>query len=241
MMQAGDCLFALAFGGETAEVCEVARFARRIGMPVLAVTGRKDSTLAQLAHFVLDGQVEREADPYGLAPTCSSTVAIALGDALAVTLMRARGFTSADFASLHPGGTLGRRLSLVRDHMHAGERLPKVAMDADFHAVLEAVTAYNFGITAVVDAGGELVGAISDGDLRRALLRLDAQALSCRARDLMSAKPTTILDSMLALDAVALMNERPRPMTSLFVVSAESGQRPVGLLRLHDLLAAKIL
>jgi arabinose-5-phosphate isomerase len=241
MMQPADCLIAIAFGGETAEVLEVGRFARRIGVPVVAITGKAGSTLAQLAHFVLDGGVDREADPLNLAPTCSSTVAIALGDALAVTLMRARGFTHTDFASLHPGGSLGRRLSRVQDHMHAEAVLPRVQMTADFHAVLESVTNHNFGITAVVDAQGDLVGAISDGDLRRALLQRGAQALTCTARDLMSPNPTTISPETLAIDAVALMNDRPRPITSLFVTAEGGGRRPLGLLRLHDLLAAKIL
>ena len=241
MMQLADCLVAIAFGGETAEVLEVGRYARRIGVPVIAVTGKTSSTLAQLAHFVLDGSIDGEADPLNLAPTCSSTVAMALGDALAVTLMRARGFTHTDFASLHPGGSLGRRLSRVQDHMHAGPAMPVVSAITDFHGVLEAVTHHNFGITAVVDGKGDLVGAISDGDLRRALLQRGAQALACTARDFMSPAPTTITAATLAIDAVALMSDRPRPITSLFVLAGDGGRRPLGLLRLHDLLAAKIL
>lgn len=241
MLQRSDCLLAIAYGGETNEVLEVCRFARRVGIPVVAITGKPESTLGRLAHFVLDGSVSREADPLNLAPTCSSTVAMALGDALAVSLMRAKGFTPQDFASLHPGGSLGRRLSLVKDHMHSGDKLPTVEATADFHTVLEAVTFHNFGITAVLGDRGSLVGAISDGDLRRALLRLDAAALSCRARDLMSAKPKTIVDSALALDALALMNSGTRPFTSLFVTSAANPDRAIGLVRLHDLLAAKIL
>jgi arabinose-5-phosphate isomerase len=236
MLRDGDCLVAIAYGGETTEVLEVARFARRIGSSVIGITGAPASTLARLSHHVLDGRVEREADPLNLAPTCSSTVAIALGDALAVTLMRARGFSQGDFASLHPGGSLGRRLSLVRDHMQTRERLPTVAPGADFHAVLEAVTKHNFGIVAVLDADGRLAGAISDGDLRRALLRLGGTALSVFAADLMSKSPKTIADTSLAIDAVHTMNEQK--ITRLFV---QAGEELVGLVRLQDLLDAKIL
>jgi arabinose-5-phosphate isomerase len=239
MLQKDDSLVAIAYGGETSEVLEVARFARRIGLPVVGITGQPQSTLAKLSSFVLDGSISHEADPLNLAPTCSSTVAIALGDALAVTLMRARGFNAGDFASLHPGGSLGRRLSLVKDHMKGATLMPATSETADFHAVLEAVAAHNFGIVGVLAADGRLVGAISDGDLRRALLKRGGDALRCRAVDLMSPAPRTVLDNSLALDAVKLMNDRQ--ISSLFVLPAAGGSRPVGLVRLQDLLAAKIL
>lgn len=241
MVQPTDTLLAIAYGGETNEVSEVARFGRRIGIPVISITGHAESTLARLSHYALDGRVAREADVLNLAPTCSSTVAIALGDALACALMRARGFTKGDFASLHPGGTIGRRLSLVRDHMLSGDKLPKVAGNGDFHHILQAVTGDGFGagIAAVVDANEQLIGAVSDGDLRRALLKTGAASLSHTAKDLMSPKPKTIKDTALALDAVAMMNEHK--ISRIFVVSEDSGQKPVGLVRLIDLLAAKIL
>lgn len=239
MIQPTDCLITLAFGGETPEVLEVARYGRRIGIPVIAITGKLKSSLAQLAHYVIDGGVLKEADPLNLAPTCSSTLAIALGDAIAVTLMRARGFTEGDFASLHPGGSLGRRLSLVKDHMHTGAKLPLISPEATFHQVLESVTNPNFGVVAVTGPDGLLQGVISDGDLRRALLKLDAQALQCCARDLMTPRPKTIVAQALAIDALSLMNEKQ--ITQLFVLAGESEPRPVGIVRLHDLLAAKIL
>jgi arabinose-5-phosphate isomerase len=238
MIQPQDCLVAIAFGGETNEVLEVSRYARRVGIPVVAITGKLESTLARLAHIVVDGSVEREADPLGLAPTCSSTVALALGDALAVSLMRARGFTTGDFAALHPGGSLGRRLSLVRDHMHTGERLPKVAESTDFHEILAAVTRQNFGIVAVT-SGDKLLGAISDGDLRRALLKSGGGALAMKAKDLMSREPKTTFDTTLAIDALTFMSNRQ--ITQLFVVTREAPTQLVGIVRLHDLLAAKIL
>ena len=239
MLQKADSLMAIAYGGETYEVIEVARFARRMGIPVIALTGKVESTLAKVAHHVLDVHVEREADPLNLAPTCSSTLTMALGDAIAVALMRARRFGQVDFASLHPGGSLGRRLSLVGDHMHAGDNLQKVLMHTDFHDVLKAVTVDNFGIAAVVSEAGHLVGAISDGDLRRALLTLGAKALDCQATDLMSQRPKVIFDSALAIDAVTMMNELR--ISRLFVVSEDAPERVKGLVRLQDLLAAKIL
>ncbi|MEN9833882.1 MAG: hypothetical protein RL011_75 [Pseudomonadota bacterium] len=238
-IQTGDCLLAIAYGGETHEVLEVARFARRVGVPIIALTGRLDSSLAKLAHHLIDASVLKEADPLNLAPTSSSTVAMALGDALAVALMRARGFTPQDFASLHPGGSLGRRLSLVRDHMFAGASLPRVGVGADFHRVLECVTQDNVGIVAVVDDQDCLIGAISDGDLRRALLRLDAAALQCKAQELMSPMPKTITDRSLAIDAVSMMNEYS--ISRLFVLSEDHPGQLSGLVRLQDLLAAKIL
>lgn len=239
MIQRDDCLLAIAYGGETYEVIEVAKFARRMGIPVIALTGKLDSTLAKLANHVLDVHVDREADPLNLAPTCSSTLTVAMGDALAVALMRARQFSPDEFASLHPGGSLGRRLSLVRDHMHSGDNLPQLRKDANFHEVLKAVTVDNFGIAAVLSEDGELLGAISDGDLRRALLTLGPKALSCKASDLMSSNPKVTFDTSLALDAVRLMNDLK--ISRLFVASENTPRRVVGLVRLQDLLAAKII
>ena len=239
MLQKVDCLMAIAYGGETQEVIEVARFARRMGIPVIVLTGRPQSTLAQLGHYVIDVHVDQEADPLNLAPTCSSTLTMAMGDAIAVALMSARRFTPVDFASLHPGGSLGRRLSLVRDLMHAGDNLPKVSADADFHQVLEAVTVDNFGIAAVVSKDGDLMGAISDGDLRRALLSVGANTLSCHAIDLMSQNPKIIVETSLAIDAVKQMNDLR--ISRLFVVKEKDPKKVVGLVRLQDLLAAKIL
>lgn len=239
MLQKADVLMAIAYGGETQEVIEVARFARRIGIPVIALTGQRSSTLAQLGHAVIDLHVDQEADPLNLAPTCSSTVTMALGDAMAVALMRARRFDQMDFASLHPGGSLGRRLSLVRDHMHAGASLPRVTAGDHFHDVLKAITVDNFGIAAVVSEEGSLIGAISDGDLRRALLTRGAQALACHAADLMSHGPKVIVETALAIDAVKLMNDLQ--ISRLFVVGAGDEKKVKGLVRLQDLLAAKIL
>lgn len=220
MLQPKDWLLAIAYGGETGEVLEVCRFARRIGVPIVAITGRKDSSLAALANFVVDVNCEREADSLNLAPTSSSTLSMAAGDAIAVTLMRARGFSEHDFAALHPGGSLGRRLSLVKDHMKPKESLPLVTEGADFHKVLEIVTAHNFGIAGVISTKGELIGAVSDGDLRRALLRSGAAALTANASQLMSKSPKTVTNDTLAIDALTLMNEKQ--ITQLFVVASNN-------------------
>jgi arabinose-5-phosphate isomerase len=152
--------------------------------------------------------------------------------------MRARGFSETDFASLHPGGTLGRRLSHVEDHMHAMDKLVTIGPDADFHKILEAVTK-NFGIVGVLDAKGVLVGAVSDGDLRRALVKLDSKALATKASDLMTRGPKNVPSKTLAIDALTLMNDRQ--ITQLFVMSPQNDGKLAGVVRLHDLLAAKIL
>lgn len=239
MLQPTDWLLAIAYGGETSEVLEVCRFARRIGVPIVAITGNIRSNLAVLANFVLDVTCEREADSLNLAPTSSSTLSMAMGDAIAVTLMRARGFSEIDFAALHPGGSLGRKLSLVKDHMKPKESLPLVAADADFHKVLEVVTSKNFGIAGVLSPQGQLIGAVSDGDLRRALLKLGSAALTATAGQLMSENPKTVTNGTLAIDALTLMNDKQ--ITQLFVVDSKDSKIPTGIVRLHDLLAARIM
>ena len=248
LLKEGDWLIAIAFGGETWEVLEVVKYARRLGMPVIAITGQRASALANLADHLLDGSIEREACPMNLAPTSSSTVALALGDALAVSVMRARGFVAKDFAGIHPGGSLGRRLSLVKDHMHTGENLPQVSPEATFHDVLEAVTRKNYGIAAVLAADGSMLGAISDGDLRRILLKVGSGALSMQAREFMNTKPKVIAGDRPAVDAILKMEESR--ITSLFVFdqgaeesspAAEKSTFIIGIIRMHDLLAAKIV
>ncbi|MEY4631537.1 MAG: hypothetical protein RIQ81_1657 [Pseudomonadota bacterium] len=240
ILQASDVLVAIAHGGETPEVIEVARFCRRRAIPVATVTGKRDSTMAAISDFVLDGSVSREACPLNLAPTSSSLVAMALGDALAVAVMHARGFTATDFAALHPAGSLGRKLARVREHMHGIDSLPAITADTGFHAALEAVTRKNFGIAAVVEGDPVILkGSISDGDIRRHLLQVGAGALNSTAREFMRASPRTIAVDALAVDAVLLMEKYQ--ITSLFVVDPASQGRLAGIVRMHDLLAAKII
>ncbi len=236
MIQSQDALLLIAFGGETRETLEVARYANRQGIPVLSITGKLNSTLAQLSDVVLDGSVSREACPLNLAPTTSTTVAMAVGDALAVALMRTKGFQEQDFAQFHPDGSLGRKLSQVQDHMRTD--LPFLLPDDTFDRVLERITAQNYGIVPVFDSQRKLLGAITDGDLRRALLSKRETVFTLKASDLMTRNPKTIGTGHLALEAVRIMEDNR--ITSLFVLD-EAGQNVSGLIRMHDLLAAKII
>lgn len=235
MIQSPDVVLALAFGGETRETIEVIKFANRRNIPVIAITGKMDSSLARLSNVVLDGGVDREACPLNLAPTTSTTVAMGLGDALAVAIMRARGFEKQDFAQYHPDGSLGRQLSLVSQHMKTD--LLAIHADDDFDKVLAIITAHNYGIAGVFDGRESLIGAITDGDLRRALKTAREHVFSMRAKDIMTKNPKTILSDGLALDAVKMM-EQSR-ITSLFV--RDEADHILGLIRMHDLLAAKIV
>lgn len=240
IIQGNDILVAIAHGGETPEVIEVAGFCRRRGIPVAAITGKLESTLARAADFVIDGSVSREACPLNLAPTSSSLVAMALADAVAIAVMKERGFTEKDFAALHPAGSLGRKLSRVEDHMHGMESLPTVDPQTGFHAALEAVTKRNFGIVAVVEGSPpRLAGAISDGDIRRHLLNRGASALEAKASDFMKPSPRVIAADALAIDAVLLMEKHQ--ITSLFVTAPGKPGQLAGIVRMHDLLAAKIV
>lgn len=240
MLTSEDVLIAIAYGGETEEVVAVANFARRHDVGVIAITGNGRSRLADLAQIVLDGSIEKEACPHNLAPTTSASVALALGDALAIATMEAKGFNEKQFAELHPGGRLGRRLrTSVRDLMRSGEDVRWIHGDAGFHAVLDAVTRNNFGIVGVVDAATrELVGCITDGDVRRALLKHGGAALSMEAQRWMSRSPRTVEVECLAVEAARKMEDAR--VTALFVVDA-SVHKPIGILRMHDLLEARVL
>lgn len=235
MVSDADVLLALAYKGETYEVLEVCRFARRQQIPIISITGKANSSLAQLSDIVIEANIESEACPLGLAPTVSSTLALALGDALAMAVMQEKGFTERDFARLHPGGSLGRVLSTVSDQMR--REVSVVPGHLNFKAVLSSVMAHNFGVAAVVDEQQRLVGVITDGDLRRALAEFDAGALEKSASQLMSKDPKTVKPEALALDAVRVMEKFK--CTSLFVEGED--KKPIGLVRLHDLLEAKII
>lgn len=240
MMQSGDVLIALTFGGETREVLAVATFAKEIGVPVIAITGRMQSSLSHLADVVLDGGVPSEADPFGLVPTASSTAALALGDALAVCVMRRKAFSRENFGQLHPGGLLGRSLMCVKDVMRPLEQLPLMVKGSGFHDILEAVTTPNFGIAAVVDDATRkmLVGSVSDGDVRRSLLKHGGNALGLLCGDLMTTFPKMISSSARAEEAIAVMEEFK--ITALFVSQGDTREL-LGLIRLHDLISAKVL
>lgn len=231
-----DVVIALSHSGETEEIIRLVPLIKRFELPLIAMTGAPESTLAKAADVALDTSVAEEACPLGLAPTTSTTVALALGDALAVVLLERRGFTEQDFAVLHPAGSLGRRLLKVAEVMHVGDALPQVTPDATFADTVLEISSKRLGVTGVVDGKGALLGVVTDGDLRRALQRKgDLQSLS--AADVMTRQPKTIDPTALAARALAEMERYS--ITSLFVLEPESG-RPVGVVHLHDLLKAGV-
>ena len=239
MIVAGDAVLALSNSGETPELADLVGHARRFRLPLVAITGRAESTLARAADVALVLPPAPEACPMGLAPTTSTTMQLALGDALAVALLTRRGFTAADFRTFHPGGKLGAKLSRVRDLMHAGAEMPLAAPGMRMDAALVAMSEKRFGCLGIVE-DGRLVGVITDGDLRRALqpgaAAPQASLLAREAREVMTRTPRTVGPETLAAEALALMNERA--ITALFVV--EEGGRPAGILHVHDLLRAGV-
>ncbi len=236
MVMKGDVVLAVSNSGET-EAVHLVPFLKRLNLPLIAMTGDPASTLARAADVVLDTSVKEEACPMGLAPTASTTAALALGDALAIAALERKGFRPEDFAVLHPGGTLGRRLRKVDELLHKGAELPLVHCETPLAATLAEMTNKRLGITGVVDDQGDLVGVITDGDLRRGLQR-NPDMRRLRARDLMTTSPKTIPAGALAERAVATMEEHS--ITSLFVL-ADGTRKPVGIVHLHDLLKAGVV
>jgi arabinose-5-phosphate isomerase len=237
MMMPGDVVLAISNSGESDELSAVLPAIKRLGVTLIAMTGRADSTLARHADLVLDCAVDQEACPLNLAPTASTTAQMALGDALAVALLDARGFKEEDFARSHPGGTLGRKLlTHVRDLMRSGDAVPKVAPDAHFNDMLREMTGKGLGFTAIVDGGDAVVGIFTDGDLRR-LIERGADLRTLVARDVMHHGPKLVRDDQLAVEAAELM-ERHR-ITSVLVVDANG--LLVGALNSNDLMRAKVI
>jgi arabinose-5-phosphate isomerase len=236
MVLPGDAVLALSNSGETAELADLVAHARRFGLPLIAVTGNEGSALALAADVLLLLPPAPEACPMGLAPTTSTTMQLALGDALAVALLRRRGFSASDFHVFHPGGRLGSRLRHVRDVMHGVEVLPLVSPKTLLRDALLPMSERGFGCVGAVEAG-RLVGVVTDGDLRRAIGRGDdVQALT--VGQVMTHSPLSIGADALAAEALRVMNARGRPVTSLFVLDTHGA--PVGLLHVHDLLRAGI-
>jgi arabinose-5-phosphate isomerase len=232
----GDVVLVLSYSGEVAEVVRLLPLFKRHGLPLIALTGAPQSTLAQAADVVLDASVPAEACPLGLAPTSSTTAALALGDALAVALLERNGFSQEDFGALHPAGSLGRRLLKVSDLMHAGPDMPLLRADAALAEVVVVISQKRLGLAGVLDARGQLVGVVTDGDLRRGLGRTRA-IHRLAARDLMTKRPKTIGPDALAARALADM-ERDS-ITALFVL-APGTRRPLGVVHLHDILKAGV-
>jgi len=236
MVARGDVVLALSNSGETEEVLAILPPLKRLGVPIVLLTGNPKSTLARQCEVVLDVGVAEEACPMNLAPTSSTTAALAVGDALAIALLELRGLRPEDYAALHPRGTLGwRALFRVADLMHTGEAIPVVRLDATLAQVVEEMTRKGLGVTTVVDERGQLAGVITDGDLRRMLGRGGSLG-ALRAGDVATRAPRTIRPDELAARALEMMEGR---ITSL-IVAAEDGAI-VGVVHLHDILRAKIV
>ena len=237
MITSQDVVLALSNSGETDELVNILPLIKRLGVPLVTMTGNRRSSLAQAADVNLDVSVAREACPLGLAPTSSTTVALVMGDALAVALLEARGFTAEDFARSHPGGSLGRRLLLhVGDLMHRDERVPAVRGDVTLREALVEMSRQGLGMTAVVDGERRVTGIFTDGDLRRTLDRgIDVRAV--RVSEVMIPAPVTVAADLLAAEALALMENRK--INALLVT--DGAGRLVGALNMHDLLRARVV
>ncbi|MGI4943028.1 MAG: KpsF/GutQ family sugar-phosphate isomerase [Janthinobacterium lividum] len=234
MIVPGDAVLALSNSGETAELADLVAHARRFGLPLVAITRQPESALARAADVLLVLPAAAEACPMGLAPTTSTTMQLALGDALAVALLTRRGFTATDFSQFHPGGKLGAQLRRVSDLMHRGDAIPLADAALPMSQALLVMTGKGFGCLGAVDAAGRLAGVLTDGDLRRSM---GPDLLNRRVQDVMNRTPRTIGPEALAADALRLMGG-PRPVTSLFVLDGDG--RPLGLLHVHDLLRAGV-
>ena len=236
-----DAAVLLSNSGKTQELTDIIEYTRRAGIPVIAITSGAQSPLAQHADVPLILPPSPEACPMGLAPTTSTTMTLALGDALAVALMKRRGFTADDYRALHPGGSLGRKLVRVADIMHTGSELPLVRHDAIMSEVLLEMTSKHFGCAGVVDPDGGLAGVITDGDLRR---HMQGDLLRCKAGEVMTTHPRMIRAGALGAEALRIMNQHDTPVTCLFVVGDDEANaprpRPVGIVHIHDCLRAGV-
>jgi len=232
MIARDDAVIALSNSGNTRELYDLFEYTRRFSIPLIAITSGADSTMSDVADIAFILPPVPEGCPMGLAPTTSTTMALALGDAIAVALLERQGFSTTDFRVLHPGGQIGSSLQRVSDLMHSGENLPVISGDARMSDAVLSMTAKHFGCVGVLDENGSLQGVITDGDLRR---HMSDALLGKTAREVMTSNPATIRPAALGAEALSLMNERS--ITSLFVM--EDG-RPVGILHIHDCLRAGI-
>ncbi|HQO15552.1 MAG TPA: KpsF/GutQ family sugar-phosphate isomerase [Methylotenera sp.] len=237
MITAGDIVIALSNSGESDELLAIITPLKRLGASIIAITGNDASSLAQAADIHLSASVSKEACPLGLAPTSSSTVALALGDALALCVLDQRDFTAEDFARSHPGGSLGRRLLIhVSDLMRKDAQIPAVSMDASLRQGLLEMSGKGLGLTAIVDADDQPIGIFTDGDLRRAFEK-NVNVTTAGIKEVMHRNPTTIHQNQLAIEAVEIMEERK--INALLVI--DDAGKLVGALNMHDLLLAKVV
>jgi arabinose-5-phosphate isomerase len=238
MLTRGDVVIAVSNSGETEEIIRILPVVKRLGLPLITMSGNPSSTLAKYGDIFLDISVKEEACPLGLAPTASTTALLAIGDALAVAMLDKRGFKAEDFALFHPGGALGKRLLLrVKDLMHTDSDIPMVTSSLLLKEALFEITEKKLGITGVSDNHGRLVGVFTDGDLRR-VMEQGLDALNRPIGELMSRNPKRILSSDLVAKALQMMEEYS--ITSLFVFDSEETSVPVGIVHLHDLLKAGV-
>jgi len=232
MVTPKDVLLAISWSGETIELKNIVNYSRRFGVPLISITSRATSALGQASDVVIELPRASEACPHGLAPTTSTTMQLVIGDCLAVALLEARGFSATDFKVFHPGGSLGAQLKFVADLMHKGDRLPLARVDEPMTEALVTMTQKALGCLGVVDGNGQLVGIITDGDLRR---HMGPELLAAMAGQVMTPTPKTIKPTTLASSALDILNKSR--ITTLFVV--ERG-KPIGLVHVHDLLRASV-
>jgi arabinose-5-phosphate isomerase len=238
MITPKDVVLALSNSGETDELLTILPLIKRQGIPLIVMSGNSESSLARLADVHLDTSVPAEACPLGLAPTASTTATLVMGDALAIALLEARGFTDEDFARSHPAGSLGRQLLVkISDVMHMGDKVPSVSPDASLTEALVEMTRKGLGMTAIVDGENRLLGVFTDGDLRRAVDNDDIDLRATQVTQLMTAQPKTIVADKLAVEAARLMEAHK--IHALLVV--DEANHVVGALNIHDLLRARVV
>lgn len=229
MIQAGDVILALSWSGETTELADIITYSRRFRIGLVAITSNGESALGSEADVCLALPKSEEACPNGLAPTTSTTMQLALGDALAIALLEAKGFTAQDFRVFHPGGKLGAKLTFVRDIMHRDERIPRVRLGATMGEAVVEISAKGFGCVGVVDENGQLAGIVTDGDLRR---HMRSDLMAAKVDDVMTRQPCTVTPEMLGVEALEALNSRK--ISAMLVVDPQN--RPCGIVHLHDLL-----
>jgi arabinose-5-phosphate isomerase len=238
MLARGDALLAISYGGETQEILNLLETLKRLEIAIVTLTGNPQSTLAEASDVALDVSVKEEACSLNLAPTASTTVAMAIGDALAISLLEKRGFRPDDFAALHPAGRLGNKLLRVEHLMHSGDAMPRVAPDTSMPAVFHEMSAKKLGMTTVTTPEGKLAGILTDGDLRRLMEKHGGATLAMTAGDCMVRTPQTIGPKLLASEALNLMEKKK--ITSVVVIDPVS-QKVVGVVHLHDLWTLELM
>ena len=237
MLTRGDSILAITYGGETEEILNLLETLKRLETPIVALTGNSRSTLAQASDVVIDVSVKEEACTLNLAPTASTTVAMAVGDALAVSLLERRGFNAHDFAALHPAGRLGKKLLRVEHLMHWGDAVPRVSATTSMPATFHEMSAKKLGMTTVISAEGKLLGILTDGDLRRLMEKYGGATLSMTAGECMVRTPQTISPKLMASEALNLMEKKK--ITSVVVV--DGSQKVLGVVHLHDLWTLELI